>query len=334
MKTLTTASILSLLFLLSNSLFATIVKSNGTGGGAWDAAETWAPSIPACGDTITIVAGDVVTVETQLDFSGCGSPMFITIDGTLDFNTNGMKLRLPCGSGITINIGGSLISTGGGGGANNKIEICGSEVWRKSNGRIDGYFLFGAALPVKLISFEAVIDNTSVKLMWKTESEINNDYFTIEKSENGINFEELDDIPGSGNSNTIKDYEYYDENPLTGTAYYRLKQTDYDGKFEYVKLIALNYNMEDDGTCILKVYPNPCIGGCNVDLADCPLNENEVNIQLYDAFGNQIVNRIKHKSTGNNISFHLNSSNNLSPGVYIVKSSTNSKNQSKKVIIK
>ncbi|MBL4594688.1 MAG: T9SS type A sorting domain-containing protein [Flavobacteriales bacterium] len=320
--------------LLCNISFATIVTSNGTGGGAWSIDATWTPSVPACGDTITILAGDVITVETQLDYSACGSPMFITIDGTLDFNTNGQKLKLPCGSGIIVNVGGLVTSTGGGGGANNKIEICETEVWRTSDGDVAGYFVFGAALPVTLISFEAEIDNTAVKLTWKTSAEINNDFFTIERSQNGLDFEEIGEIPGNGNSNATKEYDLFDDSPLMGTSYYRLKQTDFDGKFEYIDLLAVNFNQDDDGICTLHVYPNPCVGSCTIDLKDCPLADSQVNIELYDAFGKKIINRITPKSRDQGISFHLNSANNLAPGVYIVRASANGKNQASKVIVK
>ena len=322
--------------LLPKINFATIYASNGTGGGAWGAGATWSPAgPPACGDTITILVGDVVAVEVQQDYSACGSPMFITIDGVLDFPVNGPKLRLPCGSGVIINPGGWLTASGGGGGGSaNFLEICSAVVWRKGDGPQSGPLVYGAPLPIELISFEAEIDNTSVKLIWKTASEINNDYFTIERSENGFDFENIGEIPGSGNSNTLKVYDYFDDAPIRGTSYYRLKQTDFNGKSERFDLIAVNFSQNDDGICVLHVYPNPCVGSCTIDLKDCPLADNQVDIELYDAFGKKIVNRITPKSHDKDISFHLNSSNNLSPGVYIVRASANGKNQASRVIVK
>jgi len=105
--------------------------SNGTGGGPWGNAATWSPAgPPVCGDTVYIIAGDIVTIQSQQDYSGCGLPMFVTIDslGILDFNTSGPKLKLSCNSGVIINPSGLMTSTGGGGGAANKLEICGTEV--------------------------------------------------------------------------------------------------------------------------------------------------------------------------------------------------------------
>ena len=312
---------------------ATIVTSNGTGGGDWSDAATWNPAgVPGCVDTISILAGDVVEITSNQDYEAC-PPMVIQVYGNINFPDNGPKFRLSCDSYVQGFAGGSITAPGGDN--SNKISICGTWVWESNEPDLVGPFELGVApLPIELISFEAEIDNTSVKLTWKTASEINNDFFTIERSDNATSFEELAQIPGSGNSNNIREYQHYDDSPIMGTSYYRLKQTDFDGKYEYVKLIAINYNQDEDGICTLKVYPNPCVGSCTINLEDCPLADSQVDVELYDAFGKKIINRITPKSKDQDISFYLNSSNNLSPGVYIVKASTNGKNQSSKVVIK
>ena len=189
-------------------------------------------------------------------------------------------------------------------------------------------------LPIELISFIASVRDEHIRLDWATVTEINNDYFTVERSENGLSFESIGEVAGNGNSNTPTNYELYDDSPIIGTSYYRLKQTDFDGEFEYFNLIAVNLHKDEDGICTLHVYPNPCVGSCVIDLKDCPLEDNKVNIELYDAFGKKIVNRITPKSKNQDISFHLNSSNNLAPGVYIVRSTANGKSESSKIIVK
>tara|TARA_B100000809_G_scaffold266673_1_gene330645 strand:- start:1275 stop:2216 length:942 start_codon:yes stop_codon:yes gene_type:complete len=189
-------------------------------------------------------------------------------------------------------------------------------------------------LPIELISFTASVRDEHIRLDWATVTEINNDYFTVERSKNGLSFESIGEVAGNGNSNTPINYELYDDSPIIGTSYYRLKQTDFDGEFEYFNLIAVNLNKDEDGICTLHVYPNPCVGSCVINLKDCPLENNQVNIELYDAFGKKIVNRITPKSKNQDISFHLNSSNNLAPGVYIVRSTANGKNESSKIIVK
>lgn len=327
----------SILFLILTgfTLFssATIVTSNGTGGGSWDDPNSWSPiGVPGCVDTISVLAGDIIDIDTQQDYEAC-PPMVVLVYGTIHFPDNGPKFRLPCDSRIDGFAGGSITAPGTDN--SNKIFICGDVVWESIEDDLSGPFsLFLAVLPVKLIDFEAKVDNTAVNLYWSTATELNNDYFTIERSLNGLTFDEIGRVSGSGNSNVVNNYEFTDDSPIEGTYYYRLKQTDYNGEFEYVKLITINYLKEEDGTCVLNVYPNPCTGNCTINLENCPLAENEVNVQLYDALGNRIINKISPKSQTNDISFHLNENNNLAPGVYIVSSQSKSKKQSQKVIIK
>ena len=86
-------------------------------------------------------------------------------------------------------------------------------------------------LPIELLSFNAVLENRIVKLTWKTASETNNDFFTLEKSKDGISWESFKTVDGAGSSSSILNYEDYDQNPYSGVSYYRLKQTDFNGAF-------------------------------------------------------------------------------------------------------
>lgn len=94
-------------------------------------------------------------------------------------------------------------------------------------------------LPIELMSFTGKVDNGNVILKWATASELNNDFFTIEKSEDGIFFEVVGYVDGTGNSNSVIQYSFIDENPFE-LAYYRLKQTDYDGAFAYSSIIKVS----------------------------------------------------------------------------------------------
>lgn len=118
------------------------------------------------------------------------------------------------------------------------------------------YFVGATVLPVKLLNFNANYNakNAQVELDWKTVTEINNDYFTIEKSVDGENFEVVGIVDGAGNTSSIKSYQAIDEKPIIGTSYYRLKQTDFDGQFEYSNLVPVKI----EGTITNPtVYPNP-----------------------------------------------------------------------------
>ena len=115
------------------------------------------------------------------------------------------------------------------------------------------------ALPIELKSFDAKPESEgSVTLSWVTASEINNDYFTLERSADGMHYSVINKQPGAGNSTTERYYSFTDTEPDDGDNFYRLTQTDYDGKFEtfdpvhvYVK------NKNASGAAIANAYPNP-----------------------------------------------------------------------------
>lgn len=95
-------------------------------------------------------------------------------------------------------------------------------------------------LPVELISFTAdAVNNQSVLCRWTTATEINNDYFTVERSQDGMNFEPIGTVDGAGNSTSILQYQHPDHNPYRGISYYRLQQTDFDGQFSYSQSVAV-----------------------------------------------------------------------------------------------
>lgn len=99
-------------------------------------------------------------------------------------------------------------------------------------------------LPIELVDFSAAVvrNETAVLLEWQTASEINNHYFTLERSLDGFNWTEIHEEFGAGNSNSLLRYEYLDEEPVSGISYYRLKQTDFDGQFEYFPIRSVQIN--------------------------------------------------------------------------------------------
>ena len=110
-------------------------------------------------------------------------------------------------------------------------------------------------LPIVLKTFTAKKESNNVNIDWITATEINNDYFTIERSVDGINFEKIKQIKGAGNSNQQLNYNFTDNNPEEGINYYRLKQTDFDGTYTYSKIQAVNF--EDTFKPNFNIYPNP-----------------------------------------------------------------------------
>jgi hypothetical protein len=111
-------------------------------------------------------------------------------------------------------------------------------------------------LPIELTSFTAALASSFVELNWETESELNNDFFTVERTGNGETFETINTVKGAGTSVSPKSYKTFDYQPLSGRLYYRLKQTDFDGKYQYSKLVAVDV----PESLVWKVYPNPSDG--------------------------------------------------------------------------
>ena len=118
-------------------------------------------------------------------------------------------------------------------------------------------------LPIDLVSFEASLEGENVILKWVTSSEINNNYFVLERSLDGIRFDEIGQVEGAGNSNQVLAYSYNDAEPFDGTNYYRLKQVDFDGTSEYFEVVTIKIDVE--GT-IFNIFPNPVKNIANIHL--------------------------------------------------------------------
>ncbi|MBL4624148.1 MAG: T9SS type A sorting domain-containing protein [Flavobacteriales bacterium] len=242
---------------ITTNTFATIQTSN-TLAGPWNAIASWLTAVPTCSDdTIHIRVGDVISIVTPQDYEACATAKLIIIDGTLLFPTNGPKLKLPSGACLFINPGG-LISAPGNDNSN-KISIAGNWVWESKDPDVVGPGLLCASpLPIELINLKAIINNGRVDIYWTTTTEINNAFFTIEKSTDAKEWEKIIDIEGSGNSTGLIDYEASDDNPWEGTSYYRLKQTDYDGAYTYSTIVSVEYfNFDDNERPDIRLSPNP-----------------------------------------------------------------------------
>ena len=111
-------------------------------------------------------------------------------------------------------------------------------------------------MPIELLNFNAVPTNfNTVTLDWQTASEINNDFFTIERSKNGMDWEEISAIDGAGNSSILLSYSAIDTDPYFGISYYRLKQTDFEGQFEYSNVRSVKIKKSPSSSVV--IYPNP-----------------------------------------------------------------------------
>jgi hypothetical protein len=169
----------------------------------------------------------------------------------------------------------------------------------------------GSPLPISLINFDAQVVLDQVEVVWTTATEINNDYFTIERSKDGIEFKALAQINGAGNSNQHLNYKLMDEKPYQGISYYRLKQTDFDGKFSYsqVKSVKLNSSLNK----LIDVYPNPSnLNGVYISHLN---NDSQFNVQLFDIYGKLILSFNKLKASGDAIFIDF---GNVPSGIYTI----------------
>ncbi len=258
---------LKALFLLFFLINLNSISSFGASGTAvinsnWNNSSTWSYSgthrLPTCGDTLTIPASKTVTVNNQNDYTACGSPMIIYVYGVFQFTT-GNKLDLPCGSVVFIMSGGTVKKSTAGGGSSTLISICGTVEWKAGDGPLSGVDTLGSviSLPVELLYIGADLKEDAVKLTWTTASEVNNSHFTIEKSINGTDFFEIGLVRGAGNSTYNLDYSFVDRQPENGVAYYRLTQTDYDGRNETFDPIAFNFNKSHSEELKVFILKNP-----------------------------------------------------------------------------
>lgn len=169
------------------------------------------------------------------------------------------------------------------------------------------------ALPVDLLNFSATnIDNQYVKLNWQTASEINNDYFTIEKSQNGIDWKDLITVDGAGNSSTLLDYEGSDISPYMGVSYYRLRQTDFDGEFSYSNIKSINFNLVNNQ---IEIFPNPTKKQIIITG-----NKSEIEtINIYNVLGQNVTNKTIIKKLDNKVIIDLTE---LSEGTYYIRTKT------------
>jgi hypothetical protein len=179
----------------------------------------------------------------------------------------------------------------------------------------------GSPLPVELLYFTAVADANAVMTSWATASEINSDYFMVEKSKDGISFSDIGMVDGSGNSSSQKNYSFPDTNPFTGINYYRLRQVDFDGTVYYSEVAAVNISAIENP---LIIFPNP-----SQDLIQCEfnsVNDGIAQIVIHDVTGKTVLTEKILLTKGfNSVPLKI---SNLSYGVYHLRVYTADKNSS------
>ncbi len=308
---------------LFNGITAHAATGTATSNANWNVASSWSFStgnrLPTCADTLVIPSSKTITVNNQNDYTACTSPIIIYVSGTLQF-TNGNKIDLPCGSVVFILSGGTIKKSTAGGGSSTLISICGVVEWKAGDGPLMGVDTLGtpSTLPIELISFDAKQNKKAIQLNWITATEINNSYFTIEKSTNGTEFFELTKVKGAGNSTFSLSYSYVDNSPIAGVSYYRLKQTDYDGRNETFNPIAVKFLKNNSDLLDLTVLKNPFNSEINLSINS--EERGDVEVKLFNLEGKQVYHS-SDKLTENNLII-ADGLSELKAGIYFLQVST------------
>ncbi|MCG8327061.1 MAG: hypothetical protein MI974_05215 [Chitinophagales bacterium] len=147
---------------------------------------------------------------------------------------------------------------------------------------IDNFsYTVSVALPITLSSFVADKQNNTTHLHWRTSTEVNNDYMAIERSSDGRTFEEIGRVQGRGTTQIEQSYSFVDEWPLPGINYYRLRQVDFDGRYEYHETVAVDFS--DKTTGKLLVYPTQVDSHLKI-VADSEMNK-DAQVQVLSTDG-------------------------------------------------
>lgn len=186
------------------------------------------------------------------------------------------------------------------------------------------------ALPVTISLFSALSNKNNVKLTWKTETEFNNSGFEVERKTEIGDWINLSFINGSGTTNQPVEYNYEDKKLMPGKYFYRLKQIDYNGNYEYFDLPLYVLISKPKEFSLGQSYPNPSNPKCNIDFQ---LPERTlVNISVYNMLGQLVAAIVNDEKDAGVYTVEFDGSN-LSSGTYIYRITAGSFTEVKKMIL-
>lgn len=340
MKTLKLQLLIVMVLVLINTVYPATINTAQTGD--WISTSTWTGGVlPIATDDVVVGNNDIITIKVGESFTisdlWLGNNSVINVYGTLTIDS------LHINNNATLNVTGLVSILGGASLANNTtlqvnntgtVNIEGDVTTGNGSDLIvDGSVTIGGdllgyatvsgdgtvtvagtiasgitdlgPLPIVLNSFDAFKSENTITVSWQTASEENNDYFTIERAPDGINYETIATIAGAGNSKSLISYSFIDNNPLVGNSYYRLKQTDFDGAHEYFDAVSISYLNEED----LQIAWVPDSKTVTIDASG---SMGYAKLQMVNMAGAVVKNVYKLE---NNLSIDV---SNLKRGMYIV----------------
>lgn len=328
-------------------------SAGGNGGGIVLIKANTIATSTTCGSTIRISANGVTAITGGNDgMGGGGAGGSIVLQANIFSITATCPLTLSANGGSGGSVTDAAAHAGGGGGGqgvviysstqptlntttqtNNGtagVDNSGGTISAGNGAGTSGSGIISSSsgpLPIELVDFKAELTKARTRLNWTTASEKNNDYYTIERSNNGLDFLIIALIKGAGSSNTYKKYEAYDNEPLSGINYYRLKQTDFDGSYEYSKIISVDFEEKVDFT----LFPNPLNTTQKLTLKlDKKYTNSGASLVVLDIAGKIILETTLYF---NDTNLYTLEELQLEEGIYFVKVQTDFSSLTKKLII-
>lgn len=286
------------------------------------------PPFTLSGGAYTIPAGVVVDIASSTFSLNYDLVVYGTllVDGKLDMTNTSNKIIVMSGGLVTCCSSGYCGSSCASCGANDKIAIGGSNVYCGTGGcgSVNGSFTGPAVLsivglPITLISFDVKVDDGKVDLNWSTATELNFDYFLLQRSSDGVKFDSIGFVKGHGTTNVKQNYKAVDETPFIGKNYYRLTSVDFDKKTETFAIKYVLFGGEKN----ITLSPNPFNG------QQITLNTNfefSGTINVYDNLGLLVYSE---NTNGGVINF----TSPLRTGIYVVKLTSTDFSKSIRLIV-
>lgn len=180
----------------------------------------------------------------------------------------------------------------------------------QGNGPDIGAYEYQGALPVEFLNFSANLKDKSVFIDWITGSEVNNDYFEVQRSFDGKNWAAIGMVDGAGNSNETLKYQFIDHHPAPGMNYYRIKQMDFDGQYDYSSIESVSV----ESLYSIELFPNPTHDYINLHIPNMANVDSQISI--YDITGRKLYELKTNAGQQPALQFDLESINIHNPGRY------------------
>lgn len=181
------------------------------------------------------------------------------------------------------------------------------------------------ALPVEFLYIRAKQEMSENRIDWATAMEENNSHFIIQRTHDGASWESLDEVGGAGFSSNVLKYTYLDQNPYSDVNYYRIKQVDYDGKFDFSQIVMVN-SLVEQANVNLKLYPNPAVDYVHVTWGE---EEETGKIVLLGLNGSVVAEQFPDQH--NAMTFDLTS---VKDGVYFIQFVGSSSTKTERLVVR